>query len=149
MGWGDTIKICCLSNRPTEHLVGLILVVILLFKFFVVITSQLQTVSITSVLSKVFERLVSGRLGRCMERSGVLPTTQFAYRNGLGTCGALLCLPLTRQSAFKSGQEARIEQINFSAAFDKVNHQGILDKLCYVGIGSSVLSVLTQFLSNR
>ena len=36
-------------------------------------------ISITSVLSKVFERLVSVRLGRFMERSGVLPTTQFAY----------------------------------------------------------------------
>ena len=47
-------------------------------------------ISITSVLSKMFERLVSVRLRRFMERSGVLPTTQFAYRKGLGTCDALL-----------------------------------------------------------
>ena len=47
------------------------------------------------------------------------------------------------------GQEARIVQIDFSAAFDRVNHQGILVKLCSVGVGGSVLSVLTQFLSNR
>ena len=40
-------------------------------------------------------------------------------------------------------------QIDFSAAFDKVNHQGILYRLCSVGIGGSVLSVVTQFLSNR
>ena len=40
-------------------------------------------------------------------------------------------------------------QIDFSAAFDRVNHQGILHKLCSVGIGGSVLSILTQFLSNR
>ena len=33
----------------------------------------------------VFERLMSVRPGRFMERSGVLPTTQFAYREGLGT----------------------------------------------------------------
>ena len=46
-------------------------------------------------------------------------------------------------------QEARIVQIDFSAAFDRVNHQGILIKLCSVGVGGSVLSVLTQFLSNR
>ena len=49
-------------------------------------------ISITSVLSNVFERLVSVRLGRLMECSGVLPTTQFAYRKGLGTCDSLLCL---------------------------------------------------------
>ena len=46
-------------------------------------------------------------------------------------------------------QESRIVQIDFSAAFDMVNHQGILFKLCSVGIRGSVLSVLTQFLSNR
>ena len=87
-------------------------------------------ISTTSVLSKVFERLLSGRLGQFMERNGVLPTTQFAYRKGLGTCDALLYVSHTQQSVLESGQEARIVQIDFSAAFDRVNHQGILFRLC-------------------
>ena len=66
----------------------------------------------------VFERLVSVRLGQFMEYSGLLPTTQFAYRNGLGACDALLCVSRTPQSALESGQEARIVQIDFSAAYD-------------------------------
>ena len=78
-----------------------------------------------------------------MERSGVLPTTKFAYRKSLGTCDELLCVSHTLQSALESGQEARIVQIDLSAAFDRVNHQGILYKLCSVGIGCSVLSILT------
>ena len=40
-------------------------------------------------------------------------------------------------------------QIDFSAAFDRVNHQDILYMLCSVGIGGSVLSILTEILSNR
>ena len=40
-------------------------------------------------------------------------------------------------------------QIDFSAALDRVNHLGILYKLCSVGIGGSVLSILTEFPSNR
>ena len=48
----------------------------------------------------------------------------------------------------ESGQEARIVQINFSAAFDRVNHLGILYRLCSVGVERSVLSILTQFLSS-
>ena len=55
----------------------------------------------------------------------------------------------TLQSALESGQEARIMQINFRAAFDRVNHLSILYKLCSVGIGGSVLSISTQFLSNQ
>ena len=87
-------------------------------------------------MSKVFECLELVRLGRFMERSGVLPTTQFAYWIGLETCDALLCMSHTLQSALESGQEARIVQIDISAAFDRVNHLGILYKLCSVGIGS-------------
>ena len=44
-----------------------------------------RPIFITSVLSKVSKCLVSVRLGRFMELSGVLPTTQFAYRKYLGT----------------------------------------------------------------
>ena len=80
---------------------------------------------------------------------GVLPTTQFAYWKGLGTCDALLCVSHTLQSALDSGQEARIVQIDSSAAFGWVNHLGLLYKLYSVGIGGSALSILTQFLSNR
>ena len=79
----------------------------------------------------------------------MLPTTQFAYRKGLGTFNALLCVVHTLQSALEMGQEARIVQIDLNAAFDNVNHQGILSKLCPVGVGGSVLSVLAQFLSSR
>ena len=82
-----------------------------------------RPIYITSVLSKVVERQVSVRLGRFMERSGVLPTTQFAYRDGLCTCDALLCVSHTLQSAVKSGQVATIVQIDFSAAFERVNHR--------------------------
>ena len=105
-----------------------------------------RPISITSVLSKVFEHLVSVRLGRFMECNGVIPTKQFAYRNGLGTCDALLFVSHTLQSAFESGQGARIVQIDFSTAFDRGNHQVILYKHCSVGIRGSVLSILTQFL---
>ena len=84
-----------------------------------------------------------------MESCGVLPSTQFAYRKGLCTCDELLCMSHALQSALESGREARIVQIDFSAAFDRVNHQGILCRLCSMGVRVSVVSMLTQCLSNR
>ena len=59
------------------------------------------------------------------------------------------CVSHTLQSALESEQEVMIVQIDFSAAFDRVNHRGILSMLCSVGIGGSVLSMLTPFRSNR
>ena len=91
---------------------------------------------------------MSVRLGRMMERSRVLPSTQFAFRKGQGTCDALLCVSHTLQNELESVKEARIVQIDFGAAF-QCNHQGILYKICSMGIGGSVMSILTQFLSNR
>ena len=67
-----------------------------------------------------------------MESNGVLSTTRFSHRKGLGTCDALLCVSHTLQSALESGQEA--------GSYSLIsNRQEILCKLCPVGIGCSVL----------
>ena len=108
-----------------------------------------RPISITPLLSKIFERLVAVRLGWFMEHNRVFPATQFAYRKGLGTCDALLCVTHKLQSALDKGMEARLVQIDFSAAFDRVNHLGIIHKLRSVSVGGSILSVLSQFLSSR
>ena len=49
-----------------------------------------RPISIPSLLSIVFEHLVSVHLRRFMECISVPPTTQFAYLKSLCTCGALL-----------------------------------------------------------
>ena len=59
------------------------------------------------------------------------------------------CVAHTLHSTLEMGQVVRMIQIDFSAAFDRVKLQGIFLKLCSVGVVGSVLSVLTQFLSNR
>ena len=63
-----------------------------------------------------------------MERSGVHPTTKFAYRKNLCTRDALLCVGL--QSALESGREPKIVQFEFNAAFNRVGYRRILNKLC-------------------
>ena len=62
------------------------------------------------------------------------PPSLFAYRKGLDTCDALLYVSHTLQSALESCHEVGILLIDFSAAFDRVNHPGILYKLSSVGI---------------
>ena len=59
------------------------------------------------------------------------------------------CMSHTFQSRLEMDQEAKIIEVDLSAAFDRVNHQGILFKPCLVSVGGSVLSFLTQFISNR
>ena len=81
--------------------------------------------------------------------SGVLPNTQLDIGMVLVPVAALLCVFHTLENALESGQKAWIMQIDFRAAFDRVNHLGIIYKLCSLGIGGSMSSAPTQFLSNR
>ena len=43
-----------------------------------------RPISLTPILSKVFEKVILHRLSSFCERSGSFPTAQFAYRKGLG-----------------------------------------------------------------
>ena len=53
------------------------------------------------------------------------------------------------QIAFDKGFEARIVSLDFSSAFDSVNHAGLLFKLQSIGVGCLLLNILKQFLLNR
>ena len=64
----------------------------------------------------------------------MFPPTQFAYREDLGTCDALLSVAHTLQSALKMGQASEFVQIYFCDAFDRLNHQGILFNLFSMGV---------------
>lgn len=111
--------------------------------------SNYRPISITPILSKVFEHLVAARLSCFLERSGVLPCNQFAYRKKLGTTDALLTISHKIQLALDQGHETRIVQLDLSAAFDRVNHNGMLKKLRSIGVGGHILSILEQFLVGR
>ncbi len=79
----------------------------------------------------------------------MIPADQFAYRKNLGTTDALLSISHKIQQALDRGHETRVVQLDFSAAFDQVNQPGLLRKLQSFGIGGPVLSVLTQFFTDR
>ena len=68
---------------------------------------------------------------------------------GLGSIEALLTISHHLQKSLDTGMEFYIVQLDFSAAFDRVSHSGLLSKLKFIGIGGSVLAICMEFLSNR
>ena len=109
--------------------------------------SGFRPISITPVLSKVYERLISSRLCAVMQTEGVFPRNQYAYRKVLGTCDALLFIVCAGQAAFDRGRELAVVQIDFSAAIDRVSHYGLLYKLRDVSVGGAVFDIIAGFLS--
>ena len=111
--------------------------------------SDYRPISITSILLKVFERLLAKRLMEYAEKNNLFPSRQFAYRKGLSTCDAVLTISNRVQKALDSGSEARMIGLDFSAAFDRVNHKVLIYKLRQLGIGIPFLNILTEFLTSR
>ena len=107
-----------------------------------------RPISITPVLSKVIERLISLRFGRFLERSGVLSSHQYSYRKSLGICDALQDNFSAGQMELDRGVELALVQIDFSAAFDRVNHRGLVFKLREAGVREMILKVFQNFLSS-
>lgn len=108
-----------------------------------------RPISITPLISRVYERLLAKRLSGYLEANHLLPDCQFAFRKGLGTTDALLTITHHIQVALDRGQEVRLAQIDFSAAFDMVIHSGLLKKLKRIGMRGPIFSVLKQFLTSR
>lgn len=76
--------------------------------------SEYRPISVTLVLSKIFERL--------------LPK-QFGYCKGLGTCDALLSISAVLQCAFDESTEACTVDVDFYVAFHCVNHKHLQAKI--------------------
>ena len=111
--------------------------------------SVYRPIIITPVLSKVFERLLAKHLNNFAEKKNLFPHLQFGFREGLGTCDALLTITNFVQKALDCGNKVCMVGLDFSAAFDRVNHKTLIFKLRQLGVDGPFLSILMEFLSNR
>ena len=66
----------------------------------------------------------------------------------MGTCDALLDVVCAGQLELDRGGELVLVQIDFSAAFDRVNHGDLVFKLREAGVGGLILKVFQNFLSS-
>ena len=96
-----------------------------------------RLISITVVLSKVFEKIVAAKLSNFLKCTSLLPSSQCSYRRGLGTFDALLTLSdaLLTLLTLGGGMEGRLVLIDFSAAFDRVSHRCLWYTLTSNGVG--------------
>ena len=107
-----------------------------------------RSISITHILSKVYEKLVSHKLSSFSEKCVFLPAGQFVHRKSLGCTDALRTISHHLQMSLDAKMESYILQLHFSAGFDRVSLNGLLYKLKSIGVGGNVLSICKKFLSD-
>ena len=106
-------------------------------------------VSLLSVVSKVFEKLVNNRIVGHLEKCGLFSDFQYGFRSSQSTADLLTVVSDRIARAFNRSGATRAVALDISKAFDRVWHAGLLHKLKSYGISGQIFSLISSFLSNR
>ena len=108
-----------------------------------------RPVSVLPLFSKILERLMYNRLISFINKHNVLFHFQFGFREGHSTNLALIYLVDKISSLLDTGEYVLGLFLDFTKAFDTVNHDILLQKLEHLGIRGISLNWFKSYLSNR
>ena len=107
-----------------------------------------RPVSLLSVVSKVFEKLVNNRIVDHLEKC-LFSDFQYGFRSSRSTADLLTVVSDRIARAFNGSGATRAVSLDISKAFDRVWHAGLLHKLTSYGISGQIFDLISSFLSNR
>ena len=106
-------------------------------------------VSLLSVCSKIFERLIYHSMYKHISDNNVLSSNQLGFHTGDSCINQLLSITYGIYHCFDEGIETKAIFSDIFKAFDKGWHKGLIYKLHQYGFTGNLFTLLTDFLSNR
>ena len=114
--------------------------------------ASFRPISLTSCVSKLFERIILSRLLFFLESNSILSPRQASFRPGRSTLDQILYLSQSISDGFnkpRPGSRTILSTIDFSKAFDSVWHPALFHKLISAGLPSCFACWTQSFLSDR
>lgn len=108
-----------------------------------------RPISLISTFSKIIEKIVLERLLKHLEQNKLLTNKQHGFLKGRSTATALTQLIEYVIDQLEEGRTAACLFLDFSKAFDCLNHDQLLRKLENLGIRRKALNWLHSYLSGR
>ena len=100
-------------------------------------------------ISKVFERILHKQLVGYLNLNGLLSQSQHGFRRHHSTTSAALDLLQYVYHAADSYSHSIAIFLDFSKAFDVINHSILMNKLKVLGLDPTSIALLQSYLSNR
>lgn len=111
--------------------------------------SDLRPVSIITTLSKILEKAIFTQLMDYVTINNILPQSQSGFRKGFSTTSSLINLLDNVIKARDSDLNTALILLDFSKAFDTINHSMLLAKLKYIGLDNILLNFFSNYLNGR
>ena len=108
-----------------------------------------RPVSLLSVVSKVFEKLVNNRIVDHLEKCDLFSDFQYGFRSSPSTADLLAVISDSIARAFNRSGTTRAVALDMPKAFDRVWCAGLPHKLKSYGISGQGFSLISFLLSNR
>ena len=108
-----------------------------------------RPIALTSHIIKVFERIIRNHIVNHLESNHLICQNQHGFRKHRSCLTQLLShIDIILQN-YLNNSETDVIYLDYAKAFDKVDHQILLNKLYSYGIRGKLLMWLNSYLSNR
>lgn len=110
---------------------------------------DLRPISILPVLSKIFEKIIETQIKNYLLSHSLLPSIQSGFRKGFSCTTALLHITDDIFKATDMGYSTLLVMLDFSRAFDTINHDLMVCILKYMGFSNYACSLIEAYLKSR
>ena len=114
--------------------------------------ASFRPISLTSCVSKLFERIILSRLLFCLESNSILSPRQAGFRSRRSTLDQILYLSQSILDGFikpRPVSRTILSTIDFSKAFDSVWHPALFHKFILAGLPPCFARWAQSFFSDR
>jgi len=108
-----------------------------------------RPVSILTIISKIFERVVYDQIKQYLVKKNLLYQFQSGFRRGFSTESCLIHLSDFIRFEMDKGHMVGMLLLDLQKAFDSVNHDILLMKLQSIGINTDIVNWFQSYLSGR
>jgi len=111
--------------------------------------SNYRPISLTCIASKLMEHIIVSNLMSYFDQNNVLNPFQHGFRSKHSCESQLIGFTQEIFDNMENGKQTDVIVLDFSKAFDKVDHQLLIYKLLTLGVNIKTTNWIESFLTNR
>ena len=111
--------------------------------------SNYRPISLTCICCKLMEHIMTSNLVKHLNEHNILFDLQHGFREKRSCETQLVMLVEDLARSLQEGKQTDLVLLDFSKAFDKVNHEKLLYKLYQYGVKGNILGWVRGFLCHR